>query len=153
MGNIVDFDPTRSDARENLEFLMDETNEILPIVLFGRMRDPWHREVQKMLAEYRITPAPLIIDVDQRRDQSVIVPLLARIFGTDELPQLVIKGQVIGSYHEMLDAHDGGKLVKTLEEIGGVSVQSIRKRVKGVKERERVENERLLGPAPIVEQQ
>ena len=123
-----------------------------PVVLMGKMRDPWLREVKKMLAEYVITPTPLIIDVDQRPDHLTFIPLMARLLGSSELPQLLLQGVALGSYHEVLDMRDAGKFRSTLEASGAVSVRlRDAKKKKGVKERERIENERILGPAPIVE--
>lgn len=126
-------------------------NTIFPVVVMGKMRDPWLREVKKMLAEYKITPAPLMIDVDQRRDQSTFIPLMARLLGTPELPQLLLQGKSLGSYHDVLALRDAGTFRSTLEASGAVSVRDAKKKKKGVKERERIENERVLGPAPIVD--
>lgn len=127
-------------------------NTLYPIVLFGKMRDPWHREVKKVLAEYKITPAPLVVDVDQRRDHLLFIPLLARLLKTDELPQMLLLGQSLGSYHDILSLKKSGKLRETLENSGHVAIRDVKKKKKGVKERERLENERILGPAPIVEE-
>ena len=149
---VLEFDPSRPSARKNLESLVTEIDTMYPVVLMGKMRDPWHREVKKMLAEYVITPAPLIIDVDQRLDHHTFIPLMARLLGSSELPQLLLNGESLGSYHEVLDMRDAGKFRTTLEASGAVSVQlRDAKKRKGVKERERIENERILGPAPIVE--
>lgn len=163
---VLDFDPTRSGAREDLDLLVSEVNTIYPLVLMGKMRDPWHREVKRMLAEYKITPAPLIIDVDQRRDHRTFIPLVARILGTEELPQLVLDGKPIGSYHQVLEMKENDTFASLLEE-QGMLVSEAKKKKKGVKERERLEvswwlccgeffvlvlifqNERILGPAPI----
>ncbi|OCF41296.1 hypothetical protein I317_04867 [Kwoniella heveanensis CBS 569] len=147
---VLDFDPSGPNARDDLELLQNEINTIYPIVLVGKMRDPWHREIKRMLADYRIVPAPLIIDVDQRRDHSTIIPLLARLIGTTELPQLLLQGKSIGSYHDILDLRDQGLLRETIEESGAVSMRQLKKKKKGLKEKERIENERILGPAPIV---
>lgn len=117
---------------------MSEVNTVYPLVLFGKMRDPWYREVQKTLAAYKITPAPLVVDVDQRRDQSVFIPLLARLLDTEELPQLLLKGTSLGSYHDILALQDKGELAATLE-AGGLVVRDQKKKKKGVKERERIE--------------
>ena len=90
-----------------------------------------------MLAEFKIIPAPLIIDVDQRRDHSVFVPLLARLLGTDQLPQLVLRGKIVGSYHELLGMQDSGELSGVLKERG--LIVSSEKSKKGIKEKERYE--------------
>jgi hypothetical protein len=148
---ILDFDPSRDDATEDFEFTKSETNTVYPIVLFGKMRDPWHREIQKVLAEYKITPSPLIVDIDQRRDHLLFTPLLARLFDSPELPQLALAGESLGSYHEILDLKDSGKLRSTLEASGLVSIREIKKKKKGSKERERLDNERVLAPKPITD--
>ncbi|KAK1924850.1 hypothetical protein DB88DRAFT_239974 [Papiliotrema laurentii] len=145
---VLDFDPSRSGAREDLDLLIHEVDTIYPIVLFGKMRDPWHREMKRMLAEYKITPSPLIIDVDQRRDHRIFLPLIARLLGTAELPQLILNRKTLGSYHELLELRDKGEFGTLLED-GGVMVREASKKKKGVKEHERIENERILGPAPI----
>jgi hypothetical protein len=115
------------------------------------MRDPWHREIQKVLAEFKITPSPLIVDIDQRRDHLLFIPLLARIFGDSELPQLTLAGESLGTYHDVLELKDSGKLRATLEASGLVSIRDIKKKKKGSKERERLDNERVLAPKPIID--
>ncbi|WVQ98786.1 hypothetical protein IAU59_005917 [Kwoniella sp. CBS 9459] len=147
---VLDFDPAHPNARDDLELLQNEINTIYPIVLVGKMRDPWHREIKRMLADYRIIPAPLIIDIDQRRDHSTMIPLLARLLGTSELPQLLLQGKSLGSYHDLLDLRDQGMLTEAFEESGAVSMRQLKKKKKGLKEKERIENERILGPAPII---
>lgn len=132
--------------------MKSETNTVYPIVLFGKMRDPWHREIQKILAEYKITPSPLIVDVDQRRDHLLMTPLLARLFGGNtDLPQMTLAGESLGSYHDILEMKDSGKLRSTLEASGLVSIREIKKVKKGAKERERLDNERVLAPKPIID--
>ena len=149
--SILDFDPSRADATEDFNFVKEETNTVYPIVLFGKMRDPFHREIQKVLAEYKITPSPLIVDVDQRRDHLLFIPLLARLFGNSDLPQLTLAGDVIGSYHDVLEMKDAGTLRTKLEASGLVRIREIKKVKKGAKERERLDNERVLAPKPIVD--
>ncbi|WWC69390.1 uncharacterized protein I206_103329 [Kwoniella pini CBS 10737] len=150
---VLDFDPTHPNAQENLVLLQKEINTMYPIVLIGRMRDPWHREIQRILSEYKIQPPPLVLDVDQRKDSSTIIPLFERLLDTSVLPQFVLQGKSLGSYHDILEMRDSGKLKDTLQENESIAIQEIvKKKKKGVKERERVENERILRPAPIVPQ-
>ena len=148
--SILDFDPSRSDARDDLDLLVEHIHTVYPIVLYGKMRDPWHRKIQKMLAGYRITPTPLIVDIDQRRDWHTFESVLHRLLDVNELPQLVIRGKVIGSYHHLLDLKDTGTLALTLQDHGGITLIDAVKKKKGIKERERLENERILQPAPII---
>jgi hypothetical protein len=148
---VLDFDPARPNARDDLDLLQTEVNALFPVVLFGKMRDPWHREIKKVLAEYKITPSPLIVDVDQRRDHLLFIPLLSRLLNTTELPQLLVQGKSLGSYHDILEMKDKGTFRKTLEASGAVTVRDAKKKKKGIKEAQRMENERILGPKPIVD--
>ncbi len=129
---------------------------MFPVIVMGKMRDPWLREIRKMLAEFKITPAPLVIDVDQRRDESTFIPLINRRMGSAELPQLLLQGKSLGSYHDVLALGDAGTFRSTVEASGAVSVRDAKKKKKkkkkGIKERERIEKERILSPAPIVDE-
>ncbi|WWC89983.1 uncharacterized protein L201_004913 [Kwoniella dendrophila CBS 6074] len=150
---VLDFDPTHSNAKEDLILLQQEINTMYPIILIGKMRDPYHREIKRILSEYKITPSPLIIDVDQRRDSEIIIPLFSRLLDLgdkDELPQLVLQGKSLGSYHDILNLRDQGKLIEMFEENEHISISQLKKKKKGLKEKERIENERILKPAPIV---
>ncbi|WVW83025.1 hypothetical protein I302_105041 [Kwoniella bestiolae CBS 10118] len=150
---VLDFDPTHPNAREDLLLLQNEINAMYPLVLIGKMRDPYHREIKRILSEYRISPAPLIIDVDQRRDHQIFIPLLSRLLSTSEedLPQLVLKGNSLGSYHDILSLRDRGELKEIFENSGSIQIrENQKKKRKGLKEKERIENERILKPAPIV---
>lgn len=47
--------------------------------------------------------------------------------------------------------HEAGTLNDRLQKDGAVLVREIKKKKKGAKEQERMENERVLGPAPVVD--
>lgn len=146
---ILDFDPLHPNARDDLHLLQTEINALYPLVLFGRMRDPHHREIKRLLSEVKITPAPLIVEVDQRKDRNVFIPTVARLLG-DELPVITLQGKRLGGYKEIMAMHEAGTLNDRLQKGGAVLVREIKKKVKGIKEQERIENERVLGPAPVV---
>lgn len=114
------------------------------------MRDPWHREIRRILAEYKISPAPLIVDVDQRDDRDIFIPVLQRLLDTTTLPQLLLNGRSLGTYRDIREMREDGTLKETLE-AGGVAVTRRKAKAKRPKEKERLENERVLGPAPVVE--
>lgn len=113
------------------------------------MRDPHHREIKRLLSEVKITPAPLIVEVDQRKDRNVFIPTVARLLG-DELPVITLQGKRLGGYKEIMAMHEAGTLNDRLQKGGAVLVREIKKKMKGIKEQERIENERVLGPAPVV---
>ena len=45
---VLDFDPARASARDDLDLLVSEINSIYPVVLFGKMRDPYYREIKDL---------------------------------------------------------------------------------------------------------
>ena len=107
------------------------------MIIFGRLRDPRHFEIKKILAHLRITPTPLVVDVDQRRDHEVFIPVLARLLGTPELPQVLLQGEKLMSHTDILAADDDDTLIGTLQD-AGLTVSRKRK-IKGAKEWERLE--------------
>lgn len=54
-----------------------------------------------MLTNMHLKPAPLVVEVDQREDADVLMPLLARLTHVPSLPILLIGGEAVGT-----DAHD-----------------------------------------------
>ncbi|KAL0254018.1 hypothetical protein I308_101397 [Cryptococcus tetragattii IND107] len=147
---ILDFDPSHPNARDDLLLLQTEINALYPLVLYGRMRDPRYREIKRLLSEVKITPAPLVIEVDQRKDHKVFIPTVARLLG-DELPVITLQGKKLGGYKEIMAMHEAGTLKDRLQKDGAVLVRELKKKKKGVKEQERIENERVLGPAPVAD--
>ncbi|WVQ86239.1 hypothetical protein IAT38_008407 [Cryptococcus sp. DSM 104549] len=150
---ILEFDPSTPNAPKDIDILQWEVNTLYPVVLFGRMRDPYHREIKKILASLNMAPAPLVIDVDQREDSHVFIPVLERLLGSSKLPQLLLQGEVVGDYHEVMDMVAAGKLKDKLVGSGAVTARDQKAKVKkrGLKERERQENERVLRPRPIAD--
>lgn len=73
-----------------------------PVILFGAMRDPYHREILKIMSGFVISPPPLIIELDQRSDMDTLIPLLTRLLSTDKLPQLVLGGKAGGTYKDII---------------------------------------------------
>jgi len=151
---LVGFDPAGASAKEDLEFLKDEINTQYPLVLFGRMRDPWHVEMVHLLDQYKITPAPLIVDVDQRNDHDLVVTALERLLGTDELPQLVLQGSRLSSAQQLV-ALTEEELKATLTATHALTMRPLTSKEKkghghGKNGKFKAERERLLAPAPIV---
>lgn len=147
---ILDFDHTKPTARQDMRQLESDMMALFPVILFGRMRDPHHREMMKMLSQYKIDPPPLIVEVDQRADAETLIPLLARLLGSPQLPQLVLGGTAAGSYKEAQKALDDKTFKQWIARSGAdITEKKIKKKPKYAKMAERAENERVLGPRPI----
>jgi hypothetical protein len=166
---VLDFDYTRpATARDDLAALVYDTFHMYPVVLFGQMRDPYYREMRKLFSSYVVHPPPLVIEVDQRSDEAIIVGLLKRLLGVEELPVLMLNGKSAGSWAaiqewvlatEREDARwpsprtaDNGSFMKLISTESSAKIQEkkLKKRPKGVKDAERAEKERILSPKPIM---
>lgn len=150
MSVLVGFDPAGEGAAEDLDLLKDEVNAQYPLVLFGRMRDPWHQEVVRTLEQWKIVPEPLIVDVDQRRDAATFEPVLERLLGTGALPQLVLEGESLGGAQDVLGM-EPDHFKSKLEKSGLMTVSDAKKKKKGALQAERDRMHRLLRPEPIAE--
>lgn len=146
---LLGFDPTGPSAADDVEYLKEEVNAQHPLVLFGKLRDPVHRELVSLLEEYRIQPPPLIVDVDERRDSTVFIPTIHRLLQTDSLPHLLMQGKLVAPAADLLNMD--AKTFKAALENDAVTVRPLTKKEKGRKEKLRAQRERLLRPAPIVE--
>lgn len=79
------------------------------------------REVKAVLAELLLKPAPTIIDVDVRDDVDVLVPMLARLTSSSELPVLLIGGNPINSSIENIkELRQSGELQKMITAAGSL---------------------------------
>ncbi|KAJ9104742.1 hypothetical protein QFC19_003883 [Naganishia cerealis] len=177
---VLDFDYTRSTAADDLEALVHDTYTMYPVVLFGQMRDPYYREMRKLFSAYVVTPPPLVIEVDQRADEQVLVGLLKRLLGIKELPVLMLNGVSAGPWSKIQEyvvrawrfslspspqyltnnalprlsrVADNGNFMKLIatQSTAKIHEKKLKKRPKGVKDAERAENERILAPKPLVE--
>lgn len=81
-------------------------------------------------------------------DHKTMIPLLARLFDSPTLPQLVVSLESLGSYTEVMQLRDSGDFAAAIA-ASGASIAETTLRKKGSKERQREENERLLKPRPI----
>ena len=99
---VLDFDYTRpATARDDLAALVYDTFHMYPVVLFGQMRDPYDREMRKLFSSYVVHPPPLVVEVDQRSDEAIMVGLLKRLLGVQELPVLMLNGKSAGTWAQI----------------------------------------------------
>ncbi|KIL69446.1 hypothetical protein M378DRAFT_786012 [Amanita muscaria Koide BX008] len=95
-------------------------NNDYPIVIFGERYCPYNRRVKKILSAYEITPAPYNVELDMRRDSSIIRPVLTRLTDRATLPNILLRGKSIGGSDELLALHRSQKLEHILREAGAV---------------------------------
>lgn len=73
-----------------------------------------------------LSPAPLIVEVDQREDAQVLFPLLTRLTHVPALPILMIGGDPVGTetsdtrglMAEIRNMHENGELTRRILDAG-----------------------------------
>lgn len=133
-----------------MEQLVEDVWALFPLIVFGEMREPGHREIIRILSQYIISPPALIVEIDQRMDAVTLVPLLERLIHTDGLPQVVVKGRTNIGAKAIAALQEAGQIEKHFADLGiNVKAKQMRKKPRYIKDAERREKERILGPAPI----
>ncbi|KAG8687397.1 hypothetical protein FRC11_007297 [Ceratobasidium sp. 423] len=115
---MLDFD-TRSDfAQLEVDDLVQDTWMRNPIVVFSKVHSPQGRDLKKIFASYKLKPAPVIFDVDQREDAAVLEPVLYRLTGEMSLPIALLGGRSIGSPADIAKLHESGDLERAMNNVG-----------------------------------
>jgi hypothetical protein len=103
------------------------------------------------MSQYTSNPPPLVIEVDQRRDAETLVPLLARLLDTDEMPQVIVMGEAAGGHKQLGQLQESGGVKEYFAGLGvEMKDKKMKKKPKYIKDAERREKERILGPKPIL---
>ncbi|KAH7339798.1 hypothetical protein B0J17DRAFT_716795 [Rhizoctonia solani] len=115
---MLDFD-TRSDfAQLEVDDLVQDTWMRNPIVIFSKVHSPQGRDLKKIFASYKLQPAPVIFDVDQREDATVLEPALYRLIDDASLPIVLLGGRSIGSPADVAKLHESGDLERAMKSVG-----------------------------------
>ncbi|CAE6499218.1 unnamed protein product [Rhizoctonia solani] len=115
---MLDFD-TRSDfAQLEVDDLVQDTWMRNPIVIFSKVHSLQGRDLKKVFASYKLKPAPVVFDVDQREDAAVLEPVLYRLTGETSLPVVLLGGRSIGSPTDIVKLHESGDLERALKAVG-----------------------------------
>ncbi|KAJ1304761.1 hypothetical protein OPQ81_005899 [Rhizoctonia solani] len=115
---MLDFD-TRSDfAQLEVDDLVQDTWMRNPIVIFSKLHSPQGRDLKKIFASYKLKPAPVIFDIDQREDSAVLEPVLYRLTGETSLPITLLGGRSIGSPADIAKLHESGDLEHAMKSVG-----------------------------------
>ncbi|KAI0829848.1 hypothetical protein BC628DRAFT_1416861 [Trametes gibbosa] len=127
---VLDFDTRGPHAQEELQAVIHDVWARNPVMLYSKVHSPVSREIKQVLADLYLRPAPTIVDVDQRPDESVLVPLLFRLTATKELPILLVAGQTVGSAKEIRYLAAKGELQRLITDAGGVVDGARKKKAK-----------------------
>ncbi|WVQ85461.1 hypothetical protein IAT38_007626 [Cryptococcus sp. DSM 104549] len=146
---FLPFNPHLANAKAEIDELVRTQWEDHPVMVLGNMRDIGMRDARALLTQYNIKPAPFYVDIDQRVDSHTLSASLERILGKQDGPYILLRGQNIGNAVKLAELEKKETLVETVA-ASGASIAKKLKRNKHQKEEERKENERVLGPRPIV---
>ncbi|KAI0358518.1 hypothetical protein OH77DRAFT_1397128 [Trametes cingulata] len=127
---VLDFDTRGPHAEQELQNVVHDVWARNPVMLYSKVHSPLSREIKQVLADLYLRPAPTIVDVDQRPDENVLVPLLYRLTSTNELPILLIGGRTIGSPKEIRYLAAKGELQRLITAAGGVIDGARKKKAK-----------------------
>ncbi|CAE7202937.1 unnamed protein product [Rhizoctonia solani] len=126
---MLDFD-TRSDfAQLEVDDLVQDTWMRNPVVIFSKVHSPQGRDLKKIFASYKLKPAPVIFEVDQREDAAVLEPVLYRLIGETSLPIVLLGGRSIGSPANIAKLHESGDLERAMKSAGVTIVPPKKKMV------------------------
>nr|GAT46887.1 predicted protein [Mycena chlorophos] len=117
---VLDFDTRSPTAMEEVERVVEYVWAQNPVMLYCKQYSPLSRELKAMLAELNLRPPPMIMDVDMRDDAEVLMPLLARLADTPELPILLVGGQPMGSMDDIRRELKSGELKRQISAAGAV---------------------------------
>ncbi|KAJ8457498.1 hypothetical protein ONZ51_g11498 [Trametes cubensis] len=127
---VLDFDTRGPRAEQELQAVVHDVWARNPVMLYSKVHSPISREIKQVLADLYLRPAPTIVDVDQRPDENVLVPLLYRLTSTNELPILLVGGRTVGSPREIRYLAAKGELQRLITDAGGVIDGARKKKAK-----------------------
>ncbi|ODN84125.1 hypothetical protein L202_00135 [Cryptococcus amylolentus CBS 6039] len=146
---FLPFNPRSPNAKAELAELVRSQWEDYPIMVLGNMRDPKMREARALFKKYNVKPSPFYVDIDQRTDSSVLSSTLEHVLGKQEGPYVLLAGKNIGTTTKLVEHEKKETLIETIAKTGA-SIAKRLKRNKHQREEERRENERVLGPKPVL---
>lgn len=84
--------------RHALRFLEIEASRLYPLVLFGSRDDNQWGQIRDIMSLHNVQPEVALVDVSGRLDREIILRIIARLSGSSQLPQLYIRGHLLGDY-------------------------------------------------------
>ncbi|WWC60787.1 glutaredoxin [Kwoniella dejecticola CBS 10117] len=92
-------------------------NKRYRVVIFSKTHCPFSKKAKSIFGEYHISPAPFIIELDQRSDMDKIQTLLQRITGRRTVPNVLLDFASIGGSDDVTLLHSEGGLQRRLEDM------------------------------------
>lgn len=110
---VLGFNPRDPALRDEVRAAVRDAWRTNPVVVLSELKTgnpPASREMKGVIQALNLYPDPTIIDVDQRTDSDVTMPLLKRLTGAEQLPVVIIGGQPVRSMKEFRTLVESGSL-------------------------------------------
>ncbi|EJD47019.1 hypothetical protein AURDEDRAFT_87064 [Auricularia subglabra TFB-10046 SS5] len=110
---VLGFDPRDPAMRGEIREAVRDAWRTNPVVILSELKTgnpPQSREMKGTIQALNLYPDPTIIEVDQRTDSEVTIPLLKRLTGAEQLPVALIGGHAVRSIQEFRDLVKSGAL-------------------------------------------
>lgn len=99
-----------------------------PIVIFSKSYCPYSlRAKDLLLRRYKITPSPFVVELDEHEHGVELQAALGKQTGRRTVPNIMISGKSVGGADEVIALESEGKLVETIQKMGGKRVMEILK--------------------------
>jgi glutaredoxin len=116
----VDFTVYAGGKMIDWEVEVRRLDTIHPIVVFSKSYCPYSQRAKRILTAYDIHPAPFIVEVDLRDDDTIIKTLLTRMTGLSTFPNIIVGGNSIGGSDDLTSLHQSHELESILQRAGAV---------------------------------
>lgn len=117
---VLDFDTRSPRAADEVNQIVKHVWARYPVMLFTKLHHANSREVRRIVSNLDLRPPPVVIEVDQREDADVLIPLLHRLTSSTDLPLMLIGGKPVGSMDIIRDLNESGKLHNLITNAGAV---------------------------------
>lgn len=108
-----------------------EMNIILkkgPIIIFSKSYCPYSKKAKHILLDlYSITPPPYVVELDEHKLGEGLQAALGKSTGRRTVPNVLINGKSIGGGDDVGELHESGKLIDTVQSMGGKRIMKIEK--------------------------
>ncbi|KAG1771624.1 hypothetical protein EV702DRAFT_1136152 [Suillus placidus] len=117
---VLDFDTRSPRAADEVNRIVQHVWSRYPVMLFTKAHHAHSREIRRMISIMDLQPPPVTIEVDQREDADVLIPLLHRLTSSTDLPLMLIGGKPIGSMATIRELNESDELHKLITNAGAV---------------------------------
>lgn len=92
----------------------------MTVIIFSKSYCPHSKKAKRILLEnYKITPAPYVVELDNHELGPYIQDSLEKSTGRRTVPNILINGKSIGGGDDIQALHDEGKLIDKVKTMGG----------------------------------